>query len=65
MHDWITQLVTFFSLPQYGLSTVFVVSFISATLLPLGSAPALFGLVKLRPALCWVALAVATSANTL
>ena len=53
------------SLPEYGLSTVFVVSFISATLLPLGSEPAVFGLVKLNPQLFWPAILVATVGNTL
>ena len=43
------QLLHWLALPQFGLSTVFVVSFISATLLPLGSEPAVFGLVKLNP----------------
>ena len=65
MHDWINSLTTFFSLPQYGLSSLFLVSFVSATLLPLGSEPALFGLVKLRPDLFWIAIAVAASGNTL
>jgi membrane protein YqaA with SNARE-associated domain len=65
MHDWINQLINLLSLPQYGLSTVFLVSFMSATLLPLGSEPALFGLVKLRPDLFWPAIAVATTGNTL
>jgi membrane protein YqaA with SNARE-associated domain len=53
------------ALPQFGLSTVFVVSFVSATLLPLGSEPAVFGLVKLNPALFWPAVLVATAGNTL
>ena len=52
------------ALPQYGLSTVFVVSLVSATLLPLGSEPAVFGLVKLNPALFWPAVLVATAGNT-
>jgi membrane protein YqaA with SNARE-associated domain len=52
-------------LPQYGLSTVFVVSFVSATLLPLGSEPAVFGLVTLNPQLFWPAILVATAGNTL
>ena len=43
----------------------FVVSFISATLLPMGSEPAVFGLVKLNPDLFWPAIAVATVGNTL
>ena len=53
------------SLPEYGLSTVFVVSFVSATLLPMGSEPAVFGLVKLNPELFWPAILVATLGNTL
>jgi membrane protein YqaA with SNARE-associated domain len=52
-------------LPQHGLSTVFTVAFISATLLPLGSEPAVFGLIKLNPDLFWSAIVVATAGNTL
>jgi membrane protein YqaA with SNARE-associated domain len=44
---------------------VFVVAFVSATLLPLGSEPAVFGLVKLNPSLFWPAVGVATLGNTL
>lgn len=53
------------ALPKFGLSTVFVVALVSATLLPLGSEPAVFGLVKLNPDLFWPAMAVATAGNTL
>ncbi len=53
------------ALPEVGLSTVFVVSLISATLLPLGSEPAVFGLIKLNPDLFWATIAVATAGNTL
>ncbi len=59
------QLLQWLALPQFGLSTVFVVSLISATLLPLGSEPAVFGLIKLNPDLFWPAIAVATAGNTL
>ena len=59
------QLLQWLALPQFGLSTVFVVSFISATLLPLGSEPAVFGLIKLNPELFWPAILVATVGNTL
>ena len=44
---------------------MFAVSFISATLLPLGSEPAVFGLVKLNPDLFWSAIGIATIGNTL
>ena len=65
MPVWINDLLELLALPQFGLSTVFVVSFISATLLPLGSEPVVFGLVKLNPAMFWPAVLVATAGNTL
>jgi membrane protein YqaA with SNARE-associated domain len=65
MEAWLQTLLTQLALPQYGLSTVFVVALISATLLPLGSEPAVFGLVKLNPDLFWPAMFVATAGNTI
>jgi len=62
---WIEHLVTLLALPQYSLGTVFVVSFISATLLPMGSEPVVFGLIQLRPDLFWPVILVATAGNTL
>ncbi len=65
MEAWLASLLTWLALPQFGLSTLFVISFISATLLPLGSEPAVFGLIKLNPDLLWPAIGVATLGNTL
>ncbi len=65
MEAWFASMMAWLALPQFGLSTVFVVAFVSATLLPLGSEPAVFGLVKLNPALFWPAVLVATAGNTL
>jgi membrane protein YqaA with SNARE-associated domain len=65
MEAWMQYLLSALALPEFGLSTVFVVSFISATLLPLGSEPAVFGLIKLNPSLFWPAILVATAGNTL
>jgi membrane protein YqaA with SNARE-associated domain len=62
---WLAALLAALALPKFGLSTVFVVAFVSATLLPLGSEPAVFGLVKLNPSLFWPAVLVATVGNTL
>lgn len=59
------QLLEYLSLPQFGLSTVFLVALVSATLLPLGSEPAVAGLLHLRPDLFWQAIFVATAGNTL
>lgn len=65
MEAWLDSLLALLALPKFGLSSVFVVAFISATLLPLGSEPVVFGLVKLNPSLFWPAVLVATAGNTL
>jgi len=65
MQAWFDSLLLMLALPRFGLSTVFIVSFVSATLLPLGSEPAVFGLLKLNPDLFWPAVLVATAGNTL
>lgn len=59
------QLLAWLALPEFGLSTLFVIAFVSATLLPLGSEPALVGLLHLNPELFWPAIGVATAGNTL
>jgi len=61
LHNFLVWL----SLPTVGLPAVFLVSFISATLLPLGSEPVLFAYIKLNPDLFWLAVLVATVGNTL
>jgi membrane protein YqaA with SNARE-associated domain len=65
MDALITPFLQWLSLPEVGLSTVFVVSVLSATLLPMGSEPVVFGLIKLNPGLFWPAVLVATAGNTL
>jgi|SRR5690625_1227047 len=65
VHDLVQWILVTFALPQVGLSAIFVVSFVSATLLPLGSEPAVFGYVSLAPNMFWPAVLVATVGNTL
>ncbi len=65
MEAWLQSLLSTLALPEFGLSTVFVVALVSATLLPLGSEPAVFGLLKLNPDLFWPAILVATAGNTI
>ena len=60
MEVWMHQLLQWLALPQFGLSTVFIVALVSATLLPLGSEPAVAGLLQLNPDLFWQAILVAT-----
>jgi membrane protein YqaA with SNARE-associated domain len=64
MEAWFASLLAALALPRYGLTTVFFVAMVSATLLPMGSEPAVFGLVKLDPGLFWPAVLVATAGNT-
>ena len=65
MDEWLQELLNLLALPEFGLSTLFVVAMVSATLLPVGSEPALYGLVRLNPAMLWPGILVATLGNTL
>ena len=65
MEAWFQSMLVLLALPRFGLSTVFIVAFVSATLLPMGSEPAVFGLVKLNPDMFWPVIFVATAGNTL
>ena len=65
MEQMLSQFFDFFGMPSIGLPTVFFSAFISATLLPVGSEPMLFGYITLNPHLYWIAIIVATIGNTL
>ena len=59
------QVLHWLALPELGLSTVFIVALVSATLLPLGSEPVVAALVTANPHLFWPAILVATAGNTI
>jgi membrane protein YqaA with SNARE-associated domain len=59
---WLLKLI---AAPSVGLTSIFLISFVSATLLPLGSEPAVFAVVKANPGLFWPAILVGTLGNTL
>ena len=59
---WLLKLI---AAPAVGLSSVFVIAFVSATLVPLGSEPAVFAVIKANPLMFWPAILVATCGNTL
>ena len=59
---WLLHLL---SAPEVGFSSVFVISLVSATLLPLGSEPAVFAAVKAMPQNFWLLIGVATLGNTI
>lgn len=64
MEAWLHALLENVALPQIGLSAVFLVSLVSATLLPMASVPFVYGVIQANPALFWPALLVATAGNT-
>jgi membrane protein YqaA with SNARE-associated domain len=63
--DLLSAMLAAIALPAVGLPALFIISLLSATLLPMGSEPAMFAVVKANPELMWPALAVATTGNTL
>lgn len=58
-------LLGYLAIPEVGLSSVFIVCFVSATLLPLGSEPAVFAVVVADKTMFWPVMIVATVGNTL
>ncbi|MGB6242356.1 MAG: YqaA family protein [Castellaniella sp.] len=69
MEAWLESsihaLLAALALPGIGLPAIFTISLVSATLLPLGSEPAVFAYVHLAPPMFWPAVLVATLGNTL
>jgi membrane protein YqaA with SNARE-associated domain len=61
----IAWLFSVFAISEIGLTAVFVISFVSATLLPMGSEPAVFAMIRANPELFWLTILVATTGNTL
>lgn len=58
-------LLSVLAVPDVGLTSIFFISVISATLLPMGSEPAVFAVIKANPALFWPAILVGTLGNTI
>jgi hypothetical protein len=54
MQSIVDHLLAWYAVPENGLLSVALIAFISATLLPMGSAPAVFGFVKLNPDQFWL-----------
>ncbi len=61
----ITSLLDALALPEVGLSAIFVIALVSATLLPMGSEPVVFAYVSVAPHMFWAAMVVATAGNTI
>ena len=59
---WLLQ---YLAVPKIGLTSVFIVSFVSATLLPMGSEPVIFAVISADRDLFWQVMLVATIGNTL
>jgi membrane protein YqaA with SNARE-associated domain len=58
-------LLNVLALPDVGLVSIFIISLLSATLLPLGSEPAVFAVIKANASLFWPTILVATVGNTI
>lgn len=58
-------LLTTLAVPQFGLVSVFIMSTLSATILPIGSEPAVFAVIKANATLFWPTILIATAGNTL
>jgi len=65
IESFIRGLLGFLAVPDVGLTSVFIISIVSATLLPLGSEPAVFAVAKANGGLFWPAILVATVGNTI
>ncbi|MFC4297632.1 MAG: YqaA family protein [Castellaniella sp.] len=69
MEAWLQSsihlLLALFALPKVGLPAIFIISLVSATLLPMGSEPAVFAYVQMAPPMFWPAVLVATLGNTI
>lgn len=53
------------AMPFLGLGAIFIISLLAATLLPMGSEPALLGYLTLQPDMLWPAVLAGTVGNTL
>jgi Predicted membrane protein len=58
-------LLGYLAIPEIGLTSVFIVCLVSATLLPMGSEPAVFAVIAADNSLFWQVMVVATIGNTL
>lgn len=65
MEASLQALLNWLSLPSIGLPAVGIVSFVSATLIPMGSEPTVFAYIKAAPDMFWATIIVATIGNTL
>lgn len=61
----VNAVLAWLALPQVGLGAVFLVALVSATLLPMGSEPAVYALVRWQPEMFWPTVCVATLGNTI
>ncbi|MCV2421770.1 YqaA family protein [Paucibacter sp. DJ2R-2] len=64
LESLIHGLLALAALPAVGLPALFLIALVSATLLPMGSEPAVFLLVKADASMFWPAVLVATLGNT-
>ena len=65
MMEWITQTFALLSTPEWGLAGLLLLGFLSASLLPLSSEPAVLAYLGFHPEYFWLAICFASLGNTL
>ena len=65
LDSFFSTLLGLFALPSAGLGTIFVMSVLAATILPIGSEPVFLGYLAVQPEFFWTAIAVATAGNSI
>lgn len=65
LEELIQGLLAWLALPGVGLPSLFIISLLAATILPVGSEPFLVGYLMALPQMLWPAIGVATIGNTL
>ena len=65
IESWVLWLLAYLAIPEVGLTSVFIICFIAATLIPMASEPAVFAVVAADNSLFLAVLFVATLGNTL
>ncbi len=63
--DWMRLALAWLSVPEQGLAALAIIAFVAASIVPLSSEAVLLAVLAARPDQFWLAIGVATVANTL
>lgn len=63
--DWMRVALAWLAVPEQGLAALAIIAFVAASIVPLSSEAVLLAVLAARPEEFWLAIGVATLANTL